>query len=400
MLPGPPRRRRARPVADAPIDALLERVEELTKGWLLTLLEQAPLDDAPGILAADLARDGPRVCAAVVRALADDDDLRRIEAGGALELLVARTGEFAGATRPEATSRAVDALSAVIWSAVRDELSHPEPEQVYELAERLAVVIELVRAAALRSAEAEPAVPGAEADLDPQPAGPPSQPRRLSSVSSTQSSRPAPVQPLEPLEPLGSRAPATEPLWMGALEDEILRSERSGAALALLLVELNDADRISAVESPREATATFGRFAQAVRSVVRRGDILACESETRAWIIARDTGRAGAQALAERAVSAVRAVRAWRGAPMTVSVGIAVLGEDGRDSDGLAEAADEARWAAAAAGTSVDSGSGAGAGVDPGLPAETAGDPGAPAGTGVDPGPDPDGGPGAGLSSP
>ena len=93
---------------------------------------------------------------------------------------------------------------------------------------------------------------------------------------------------------------------------------------------------------------------QAVRSVVRRGDILACESETRAWIIARDTGRAGGHALGERAESAVRAARPWRGAPMTVSVGLAVLGEDGRDSAALAGAAEEAKFAAAASGSRID----------------------------------------------
>jgi GGDEF domain-containing protein len=142
---------------------------------------------------------------------------------------------------------------------------------------------------------------------------------------------------------------------MGALDDEIKRSERSGTPLSLLLVELDDADRIAAAEPPLEASATFGRFAQAVRSVVRRGDILACESETRAWIIARDTGRAGARSLAERAVSAVRATRAWRGAPLGVSVGIAVLGEDAHDGEALSDAAEEARWAAAAAGAGVDS---------------------------------------------
>lgn len=343
MFPGPPRRRRARPVADAPIDALLARAEDLAKGWLLTLLEQAPLDDAPGILAADLARDGPRVCTAVVRALADDEDLRRIEPGGALDLLVGRAGQFAGAIGPESASRAVDALHAVVWSGVRSELSNPEPEQVYELAERLTLVIELVRSAALRRAESDAAAnSGSDSDLDVAPSGPTLQPRRLASVA-----------PARAVEPPGAGA-ALEPLWMGALEEEILRSERSSAPLALLLVELDDADRIVAVEAPLEATATFGRFAQAVRSVVRRGDILACESEMRAWIIARDTGRAGGHALGERAVSAVGAARPWRGAPMTVSVGLAVLGEDGRDSAALAEAAEQAKFAAAASGSGIN----------------------------------------------
>ena len=85
MQVGPPRRRRARPVADAPIETLLIGMENLTKGWLLALLEQHDLEEAPRILAADLTRDGPRVCDAVVRSIVDDTDLRRLEPGGALE---------------------------------------------------------------------------------------------------------------------------------------------------------------------------------------------------------------------------------------------------------------------------------------------------------------------------
>ena len=95
-------------MADAPIDALLPRSEDLAKGWLLALLEQAPLDEAPGIMAGDLTRDGPRVCEAVLRALADDTDLRRLEPGGALTPLASHVGELAGATgrrRPRARSR-------------------------------------------------------------------------------------------------------------------------------------------------------------------------------------------------------------------------------------------------------------------------------------------------------
>ena len=139
MQAGPPRRRPARAVADAPIDQLLARLDELTKGWLLALLEHASLDEAPGILAADLPRDGPRVCEAVVRALAGDAELRRIEPDGQLELelLVSRTGELAGAHTPEASVRAVDALEAVIWSAMRSELRNADPELVAEVSERL-----------------------------------------------------------------------------------------------------------------------------------------------------------------------------------------------------------------------------------------------------------------------
>src|SRR5450755_2923997 len=155
MQEGAPRRRRARPVADAPVDELLARSDEIAKGWLLALVEELPLERSPAILAADLAHDGPRVCDAIVRALADDGDLRRLQPRGALERIVARTGELAGAAGAEDTAHAVDVLHSVIWSAVRDELRRPDPDQLIELAERLNLVMELVRAASLRHGDVE-----------------------------------------------------------------------------------------------------------------------------------------------------------------------------------------------------------------------------------------------------
>jgi two-component system cell cycle response regulator len=138
---------------------------------------------------------------------------------------------------------------------------------------------------------------------------------------------------------------------VGALEEEIQRT--GGSPLSLLFAELEDADRVLAVESPSQAEATFSEFARAVRGAVRRQDILVCETGTRAWIIARDTGRAGAQALASRISTAVRDRQPWRGAPMLVSVGVGVLGEDGSTPSELIEAAEEARFAAAASGLDV-----------------------------------------------
>ncbi len=158
-----------------------------------------------------------------------------------------------------------------------------------------------------------------------------------------------PVQAVESLEPAGQGGA----LWLGALENEITRAEGTGAPLSLLLAELDETERVLSVEPAAEATATFGRFAQAVRSVVRRQDILACESESRAWIIARDTGRAAAQALGSRVTRAVRDAEAWRGAPMTVSVGLAVFGEDGDDAERLIEVAEEAALEASASGIGI-----------------------------------------------
>jgi GGDEF domain-containing protein len=350
MEPRPPRHRAARPVADAPVDALLARLDDVAKGWVLALLERAPLEEMPAILAAEVAREGPRVCDAVIRALADDEDLRRLQEGGALELLASRVGELAGARGVSETSAAVDALHDVVWAAVRVALVDPDADQVAQLAERLAVVIGLVRAACLRRGANHaahvkplPREEGSSSHVAPlrRAAGEPE--ARGASGPSGPGDRSGPAEP----------AGRNHPLWVGAFEEELARAERTGGQLSLLLAELEDADRLIAAEDADEAMATMGRFAQALREAVRRQDILACETDERAWVIARDTGRAGAQALASRIVSRVREARPWRGAPMRVTVGVAVLGEDGHDASTLIEVAEEARFAAAASGIAV-----------------------------------------------
>jgi GGDEF domain-containing protein len=135
---------------------------------------------------------------------------------------------------------------------------------------------------------------------------------------------------------------------VGALEIEISAARAAGEPLSLLLVELDEGARAPAAERAPGSSGAFGRFAQAVRAALRRQDVLAYESEARAWVIARNTSRSGGRALAARIAGAVRAVEPWRGAPLTVGIGMALLGEDGLDSVSLLEAAEEARALAVA----------------------------------------------------
>lgn len=372
MYGGYPRRRRARPVADAPVDELLGRTSELAKAWLLALLEPTPLEDAPSILAAGIAQEGPRLCAAVLRALTHDLDLARLEAGGLLEPLAAACGGFAGAGG-EAALRTVDALHAVVWGALRAELRDPHPDLVSELAERLGAVVELVRAAAIRrlsggvvAAGASPALtreghlrpvaPDRAERFDPEePPAPGTAPAHATAEPAA-----APADVAAAPSPMAA-SPREDPLWVQALDDEVVKARRAGTALTLLLIDLDESSRLRAAEPAAGAAAAFGRFAQAVRAVLRRQDLLASEAETRVWVIARDTGRAGATALADRIDASVRHSESLRGAPLRVSVGIAVLGEDAQDGSGLLEAAEESSFAAAATGAPV---------ADPPSPAE------------------------------
>ena len=389
MERGVPRRRRPRPVASAGVEALLLRNEELAKGWLLALVEDAPLERAAAILAGEVARDGPRICDAVVRAIYDEADLRRIEREGVLEPLASRTGELAGAESAETAAHAVQALKDVVWSALRSQLSQEEPELLADAAERLSLVVDLVRGAVLRRRDGselpEGAATGHVAPLRVAP--PPPHPDsvgdhdRRGAAGADGLSREGGVTPgLADTGPAGGATagarftgmrgsvgererelgeigePDRDALWVGALRDEIVRATRARVPLSLLLVELEEVDKMLAVEPYAQASATFGRFAQAVRGSVRRRDVLACETESRAWIIARDTGRAGAQALGSRIATTVPEEGLWRGAPLAVSVGVAVLGEDGHNAAELIDAAEQTRFAAEASGIGIVNG--------------------------------------------
>ncbi len=341
-----PRRRRPGPVVTAGVEALLVRREELAKGWLLALVEDAPLEEAAAIMAGDVARDGPRICDAVVRAVYNEQDLRRIEPGGVLEPLVSCAGELAGVRSAEGGAHAVETLRSVIWSALRSELARADPDLLADAGERLSLVAELVRAAVLRR----------RCNDDTGVAQRPRvAPLRVESGGVRDDDQPGTAASGDsgPETDFAADPAVGDALWIGALRDEILRSVRARSGLSLLLVELADTDRMLAVEPRGEATATFGRFAQAVRAAVRHRDVLACETESRAWIIARDTGRAGAQALGARIVAAVPTEESRRGAPLTVSVGLAVLGEDGHNAATLIDAAEEAKSAAEASGLGI-----------------------------------------------
>ena len=67
------------------------------KGWLLALIAARDLQDAPAVPTAELARDAPKLCAAILRAVGSD-------AHADPPPLAARAGAMAGAGSPQARS--------------------------------------------------------------------------------------------------------------------------------------------------------------------------------------------------------------------------------------------------------------------------------------------------------
>jgi diguanylate cyclase len=136
--------------------------------------------------------------------------------------------------------------------------------------------------------------------------------------------------------------------WEGAVE----RLAAGARPFALLAVEVDDAPRLAAADAQGAAEA-LARVERAVRDELRPGDVLGREEDGRLWIVAADLGATGARALAERLADAVAAVPSLRGAPLSVSIGLAASPAGGADRDELTARADESLYAARAAGVPI-----------------------------------------------
>jgi GGDEF domain-containing protein len=319
-MPGshPPRRRRARPVADAPADILVADAQSIAKGWLLALLETAPLGQAETVPVADFAAGAPALCAAIARSLSSDAELARLERGGDLVPLAASAGRLAGAMTPTETLEAVESLRAVMWSAIRAEIyQEREPDLVAEVAERLQRVCALVASAAVGAAAGE----------------------------RTPEDRPT--------ELVAAAAPGEGGEWREALAEQLESARRSNDTLALLLIEIEDAERLRAAGGGQ----TLSRVVRAVRGEVRRPDVIALEEDGRVWVIAPGMSRQAGTGMSQRVLAAVGTVE-HRRVPLLATLGLAVFPEDGRDAETLAAAAEEEVLAARAENVRIAGGGG------------------------------------------
>lgn len=390
------------PVERADAELLAGRAQALAKGWLLTLLERAPLDAVAGIPAAELASEGPAICAAFARALGADADLDRLRPAGDLAPLVRRIPALAGARDAASALAAVDALRACLWTAAL-EARGSRTDDLAPLAERLAEVALVVGTTAIRAAGGGTGIEGEGAGTPAASAPPASDVHADRAAGGANADRAGDAGETIPATPLaGSSSPATGParraagttpdepavhdlrsgsvtqlpqrplppppemddgdLWIATLERHVDRAQREGGGLALLRVELVDGERLAAtaaIDGPSapgdgdDRGVPYGRLAQAIRRAIRRQDLVASDRQGRAWVIAPAVGRAGAIALAERIGAGVEHGEHWRGAPLAATIGFAVYGEDGRDAATLIERAEEAMLAASAAGVRI-----------------------------------------------
>jgi GGDEF domain-containing protein len=309
---------RPAPVADVPPPAIADGIAP-AKGWLLALIAARELQDAAAVPTAELARDAPKLCAAILRAVGSDAELE-------LPPLAARAGAMAGAGSPASAVAAVGLLRGALWEALRAAMPPLDAATTAALAERLAWVCDRVAAATMsapRGGERRAAL-------------------RVRDVRD--GSRPG----TEGVARDAAAAAALDADWRAAAA----RSLADGRPFALVALEIDDAARLLAAD-PEAGAAALARAQDAVRDELRPGDVLGREEDGRMWVVAAELGSSGGRALAERLADAVAAARTVRGAPLAVSIGIAAAPADGTDVDALAAHADEALFAARAAGVPV-----------------------------------------------
>jgi GGDEF domain-containing protein len=370
---------RARPVADAPVGALVDAADEVAKAWLLELVAAAPLSAAGGVRMAELAAEGPELCAAVARALGDDEELERLRGDGDMVALAARAGALAGAADAAAASAAVEALRRAIWDAALGELSRPPAALVADLADRLGAVCAAVVAAVLAS-PAEVVGAGEAGEREPVLAGAvgASAPRTQHTIRESLS-----AGGMDRLADL-ARAAAEEAVQAADLRAETVPIMRppldtdaapegaprvtdgdprthlaartaefvaDGRPFAVLLVEIDGLEALLASEHDGEVASALASAESALEDLVRPGDAIRRESDGRLWLTLPGAGPAGARALALRAAAAVERGADHRGRPLSASVGVAVCPRDGADAETLAERVEDDLLAAQAAGT-------------------------------------------------
>jgi GGDEF domain-containing protein len=377
---------RAGPVAGLPIESLLQRAEEIARRWAISLVVARPLPGLGEVPLEELAREAPALCAQALRALESDEELDRLtgsRSDGRQDSAPARRlGPISGADDAAATVEAAEALRGALWEALLEELRWPSfeqlsPRRVADVSDRLAFVCASALAAALapdapasQAAARDAGAAGADTEADAVPVQrEPSAARRAVIVDEREDASGAPRRRPAEIEIRDERNDAGPAAWIGSIGRQLERFTRDGRPFAVLLVELRDSDRMGGDSRLEEVSRLADQLEHALTSELRRSAAragadgldprvepafgsLTRERPGRYWLLAPDTGRTGAKAIAERLADALRRLASDRGASLEVAVGTAACPEDGREAAALAAHADVELYAArSAAGT-------------------------------------------------
>lgn len=148
------------------------------------------------------------------------------------------------------------------------------------------------------------------------------------------------------LRTLASLDPLTKVSNVARFYDEMGLMEAQQESFAVLLVDVDDLKVLNDRYGHQTGSLAIRTVADALRKVVRTSDCVARFGGDEFVMILKDADRAGAQVVVNR-LRSVLSEETLPGAPdvdVTVSVGVAMFGEDGTNSEELLAHADEAMY--------------------------------------------------------
>lgn len=327
--------RRSLPVAAVPRHEL--GGDALAKRWLVQLIASRSLADAATVSAAQVARVGPALCELCVEAIGSDEGLAALAASPE----VAAVPALAGARDAPAVAAAVAALQTALWDSARAALREPSAELVAALAERIAAIAAVVLRVSLAGpAASETAVVERAPDLTGR--------SPADNGTATVGWRP-PVVP-EPDEELRLSKSDQEP-WLAAITGAMSRG--GGEPFGVIAIEVDELERLVTSASGKEVAEAIDAAEGAIARELGPDDRLVREHAGRCWVIAAVRTHDSARALGGQLAARVSEAAVVAGAPLVASVGLAMFPADGDDAAALAAHADEALFAARAAGIRI-----------------------------------------------
>jgi GGDEF domain-containing protein len=141
------------------------------------------------------------------------------------------------------------------------------------------------------------------------------------------------------------------PPWLAAVGRRLERREHDGLPFAVLVVEIDDLDRLLASQTGREVAFALEAAERGLTAELAPADLVVRERLGRWWLTSPDRDLAAARDLGLRVAAAIaRATAANPAVALAASIGLAVCPDDGESLDALAGRADEGMFAARAAG--------------------------------------------------
>jgi len=353
---------RSRPVVDAAIGSLAEDAAAIARSWAAALVRSRPPQQIGQVPLDAIARAGPELCAAILRALESDaalDDLARV--GG--PALVAATA----AESPGQTAADVETLRGAIWERLEPALA-PAPTRVLaDAADRLAAVCAAVLYAALSPASgvsadsspaptasplaAESASPGAAVIVDEAgPVAPSARPSRRAGDTAAAEGTAAPAEP-DGAEIFVHAAQSGEgpAAWVRLLGGQLDRHTSDGLPFSILLAELVQptVPGLIAAAAPGVEAVLSRELAADIGTAPRRG-VVSRQRPGRWWLLVPGVDHPDAERLAARLSDAAGAMRTPDGERVVLAVGSASCPSDGTTAAALAAFADVGLYAARA----------------------------------------------------